>query len=219
MIQTGYDLPAALSICGSLATRWDHLTCSNGVFMENVNVRFGVRSRWVHDDDPLYPCFELEALDRRHCFARVPTTVLRTSNRDFEQAAATCARLDSRWARHCFRGFGRDAVDVRDGPAKPLARCRLAGRWGGECLFGAARWVMDRAGSKGTRGATALCTRAPVAFRGDCFRGIGGVLGLLHVSNASRQRACARVTRRYADDCASAASAEVDPAAREEAWG
>ena len=32
MIQTGYDLPTALAVCGGLRTRWDHLTCSNGVF-------------------------------------------------------------------------------------------------------------------------------------------------------------------------------------------
>lgn len=219
MIQTGYDLPTALSMCAGLATRWDHLTCSNGVFMENSNTRFGFRSRWFDADDPLYPCRELASLDRRHCFARVSTRVLSVARDDFEQAADTCSRLASRWARHCFRGFGRDAVDVRDGTAKPLARCRLAGGWEGDCLFGAARWVMDRAGSNGARGAIALCSGAPTRFRGECFRGIGGVLGLLNPSNATRRRACVNLTRLYADACTNAAIAEVDPAAREEAWG
>jgi hypothetical protein len=219
MIQTGYDLPTALSLCAGLATRWDHLTCSNGVFMENTNTSFGFRSRWIDDDDPLYPCYELDSLDRRHCFARVSTRVLQATGNDFEEAAAACSRLAPRWARHCFRGFGRDAVDVRDGPAKPLARCGLAAGWEGDCLFGAARWVMDRAASTGARGALALCTGAPSAFRSECFRGIGGVLGLLNRSNEARRRACARMTRRYVDACTSAAIAEVDPAALEEAWG
>lgn len=219
MIQTGYDLPTALSVCGGLATRWDHLTCSNGVFMENSNTSFGFRSRWIDEDDPLYPCTELGSLDRRHCFARVSTRVLQATGNDFEEAAAACSRLAPRWARHCFRGFGRDAVDIRGGPGKTLERCALAAGWEGDCLFGGARWVMDRAGRDGARGAIALCNRAPSAFRSDCFRGIGGVIGLLNPSNASRRRACANVTRLYADACSSAAIAEVDPAAREEAWG
>jgi hypothetical protein len=219
MIQTGYDLPTSLSVCGGLATRWDHLTCSNGVFMENANTRFGVRSRWFDADDPLYPCKQLDPLDRRHCFARVSTRILQSDSSGFEKVAATCASLDRRWARHCFRGMGRDAVDVRDGPVKPLERCRLAAGWEGDCLFGAARWIMDRSGSNGARGAIALCNRAPSDLRSECFRGIGGVLGLRNPSNASRRRACAAVTRLYVDACTSAAIAEVDPAAREEAWG
>jgi hypothetical protein len=219
MIQTGYDLPTALSVCGRLATRWDHLICSNGVFMENAINRFGFRSPWLDDRDPLYPCNQLESLDRRHCFARVPTQVLKLNRDDFERVAATCASLARHWVRHCFRGMGRDAVDVRDVPGKIFERCRLAAGSEGDCLYGAARWVTDRSVSNGARGAVALCNAAPPASRSECFRGIGGVLGLLNPSNASRRRACARLTARYVDACTSAAIAEVDPDAREEAWG
>jgi hypothetical protein len=219
MIQTGYDLPTALSVCAGLATRWDHLTCSNGVFMENSNTSFGFRSRWNDEDDPLYPCYELDSLDRRHCFARVSTRVLQATGNDFAEAAAACSRLAPHWARQCFRGFGRDAVDVRGGPETTLERCRLAAESQGDCLFGAARWVMDRAGRDGRRGAIALCRRAASAYQSDCFRGIGTVLGLLNPSNAARRRACAKVTPLYVDDCTEAAIAEVDPTAPEEAWG
>jgi hypothetical protein len=219
MIQTGYDLPTALSLCAGLGTRWDHLTCSNGVFMENASTRFGFRSPWLDDRDPLYPCNQLGSLDRRHCFARVPTQVLTLNGNDFEKVAATCASLARRWVRHCFRGMGRDAVDVRGVPGRIFERCRLAAGSEGDCLYGAARWVTDRSVSEGARGAVALCNAAPPAFRSECFRGIGGVLGLLNPSDAARRRACAKVTRRYVDECTSAAIAEVDPGAREEAWG
>lgn len=219
MIQTGYDLPTALAVCGGLGTRWDHLTCSNGVFMENANRRFGFQSRWLDDDDPLYPCNEVGALDRRHCFARAATQVLWTNRNDFGKVAATCSSLARRWQRHCFRGMGRDAVDLRTIPGELFARCRLAAEWEDECLFGAARWVMDRAGTVGIRQATELCNAAPRSARSGCFRGIGSVLGLLNPSNAARRRACADVTARYVDACTSAAIAEVDPSALEAAWG
>jgi len=219
MIQTGYDLPTALSLCGSLPTGWDHLTCTNGVFMENANTRFGFRSPWLNDEDPLYPCNELAPFDRRHCFARASTQILKLNGNDFEAAAGTCSSLAPRWARHCFRGLGRDAVDLRFVPEKTLERCRLAARWEGDCLFGAARWVLDGRGSEGGGGAVAFCNRASSAVRSECFRAIGGVLGLQYSSNAARRRACAKVTRVYVDACTSAAIAEVDPTGREEAWG
>ena len=56
MIQTGYDLPLALSLCASLGTGWDDRACAGGAFMENLDTRFGFRSAWLDDEDPLYPC-------------------------------------------------------------------------------------------------------------------------------------------------------------------
>ena len=44
MIQTGYDLPTALSVCGHLQTRWDEVSCTGGVFMENGSTVYGMRS-------------------------------------------------------------------------------------------------------------------------------------------------------------------------------
>ena len=41
MIQTGYDLPTALSLCSGLGSGWDRVTCTSGSFMENVSTRFG----------------------------------------------------------------------------------------------------------------------------------------------------------------------------------
>ena len=61
MIQTGYDLPAALSLCGGLGTGWDEITCTGGAFMENVSTRFGFRSPWLDEDEPLYPCIRVQS--------------------------------------------------------------------------------------------------------------------------------------------------------------
>jgi hypothetical protein len=219
MIQTGYDLPTALAVCAALPTRWDHLTCSNGVFMENADTRFGFRSRWLDDEDPLYPCEIVAQLDRRHCYARVPTQALRINGGSFADAALTCAGLAPRWARYCFRGLGRDAVGFSYDRATTLSRCAAAGSGEGECLFGAARFVLDRTRELDRREAASLCVRAPPGARRACFAGIGSAVGLEHATDAARRRACARLTRAYADPCARAARAEVDPSADPTAWG
>ena len=220
MIQTGYDLPTALSLCGRLGTRWDEVTCTGGAFMENVSTRFGFRSQWLSEDDPLYPCNRVQVRHKRSCYVRATTRTLELNDNDFEDTARTCESAGPRWVPFCFRGYGRDAVvEARyESFEKVLRLCRRAGRAQGECLVGAARTFADGAGLEGAKRAAAFCARAPSADRADCVSGLGIVLGLLRPTNASRRAACAKLAPRYVEACSRAAIAEVDPSGRA-AWG
>ena len=220
MIQTGYDLPTALSLCGGLGTGWDEVTCTSGAFMENVSTRFGFRSQWLRDDDPLYPCGRVQVRHRRSCFVRATTRILLLNGNDFEATARTCESAGLRWARFCFRGYGRDAVVEAKyvSVKKVLDLCRLAEGGQSECLFGAARTFADGAGLQGAKRAAAFCARAPRMDRPSCVSGLGIVLGLIYPTDASRRAACARLSPGHVDACTSAAIAEVDPSGRT-AWG
>ncbi len=218
MIQTGYDLPLALSVCSALDTSWDHLACTGGVFMENVDTRFGYRSPWLDDKDPLYPCNRLQARDQRPCYLRASWRILENEGGAFSKTAARCAQL-ARWAPTCFRGYGRDAADhARYASKKILALCRLARGWAGECLLGASRTIANASGQRGVGEAAALCRQAARSERGSCFVGVGLVLGMLHPTNATRQSACVALTSTYQVACANAAIAGVDPGTKT-AWG
>jgi hypothetical protein len=220
MIQTGYDLPTALALCGRLGTRWDEVTCTGGVFMENGNTSFGFRSRWLDDEVPLYPCGSVAVRHRRSCYLRSSTRVLSLNGNDFELAAGTCESAGRRWARFCFRGLGRDAVveaTYRD-LAKTHALCRAAGAYLGECLYGAARTFGDGESLGGLSRAAAFCARAWRAVRDDCAGGLGVVVGLLYPTDATRRAVCTRLMPGQAEACAAAAKAEVAPSGRE-AWG
>ncbi|MBA2643039.1 MAG: hypothetical protein H0U82_08950 [Actinobacteria bacterium] len=217
MIQTGYDLPLALDVCAGLVTNWDSVSCRGGVFMENVNTRYGYRSSWLQDDEPLYPCSAVKLRDRRACYLRSTTRVLELNDDDFQATAKTCAGLDPKWATFCFWGFGRDAVrEAAYAPEKILSLCRLAVGAEGPCLYGAARTIMER--YQGGERAAALCALAPAAERGECAAGIGLGLGLLYATNAGRSDACERLTSSHARACTAAAIAEADPEGRT-TWG
>jgi hypothetical protein len=128
-----------------------------------------------------------------------------------------CAGLES-WARECFRGLGRDAVDAEYTPERALARCLTAGASEGDCVYGVARAAYDRWRLDDELGALALCARAAARVRDDCFAAYGGVIGLQHATDRARREACARVAGAHVDTCWRAARAEVDPAGRE-SWG
>jgi hypothetical protein len=218
MIQTGYDLPLSLSICAGLGTGWDHKACVGGVFMENINTRFGFRSPWLDDADPLYPCREVARRHRRSCYLRASWRILALAGEDYARAAATCAGLGD-WARACLQGLGRDVAEkARYSAAKIRPLCRLAGAGEADCLLGAARTIANASGMPGLAPAAALCEGAPRGTRSTCFSGVGLVVGMLRATPASRAALCRSLTSAHRLACARAAEAEVDPSGRR-SWG
>jgi hypothetical protein len=217
MIQTGYDLPTALSVCRGLQTRWDDVSCTGGVFMENGSSVYGLRSQWLKDDDPLYPCPRVGLRSRASCYLRVTTQILHTNRFNWPSTAAMCHALERRWASYCLRSFGRDAVNYTGAKAESTLRlCRLTGAGQGNCLYGAARSIADRDGN--TDGAVAFCRGAGRRHQPACFAGVGVVIGLLEPTNRERAETCRRLSGQFARECAQAAIAEVAPSGRG-AWG
>jgi hypothetical protein len=220
MIQTGYHLPTALAVCESLGTRWDEVTCTSGVFMENVSTRFGFRSPWLDEERPLAPCDGLRPRHRRSCYVRATTWVLQLVENDFGRAAQTCLSAGAEWARFCMRGLGRDAV-VESKYAdknKTLALCRHAGRYFADCVYGAARTFSDGAALDGVRRAASFCTRVPASVRSSCVEGFGLVVGLLRATPKARRAVCRSLAPGYVRACTRAAAEEVHPSGKR-AWG
>jgi hypothetical protein len=217
MIQTGYDLPMALAVCGSLRTRWDEVSCTGGAFMENGSTVYGLRSQWLKADDPLYPCAVIKLRNRASCYLRATTQILNTNRYNWPKTARTCQSLKPKWRRYCFRSYGRDTVNYAGGKAESILRlCRLARTGEGQCLYGAGRTLADR--DANTNSAAAFCRRAIGSGQGQCFAGLGVVVGLLEPTAAARTEACKRLSRAFERACTTAAEAEINPNGRG-AWG
>jgi len=217
MIQTGYDLPTALSVCRHLQTRWDEISCTGGIFMENGSTVYGMRSRWLKDDDPLYPCPRVGLRSRGSCYLRVTTQILRTNHFNWPDTAARCRALAERWAHYCFRSYGRDNVNSAGGNSELILKlCRLTGAGEGDCLYGAARTITDRVAR--ADGAGAFCRGADLRYQPACFAGVGVVIGLLEPTERKRVEACRHLSALYVGECAKAAAAEIAPSGRG-AWG
>ena len=115
MITTGYGLPTSLDACERIATYLDRTSCKGGVFMENISSSYGVKSQWVRDNDPVYPCNAVEQNDKITCYGMVTSRILRVDGLDWENAAAICAAVETEFVKTCFRSLGRDISDRRIG--------------------------------------------------------------------------------------------------------
>jgi hypothetical protein len=204
MITTGYGLPLSLDACERIATYLDRTSCKGGVFMENITSSYGFTSQWLRDDDPVYPCNAVEPDDKITCYGMVTSRVLRVIGLDWERTAEICAEVEERFVATCFRSMGRDISGQTLRDAEQIVElCAVTRAYGAEaeCISAAA---MDMT-SNFTRGteAAALCDLAPADTRGECYYGVGGVMGRFTTTPAEREADCRELTShpRYLARC------------------
>jgi cytochrome c553 len=204
MIYTGYDLPRSLTDCELLRTQWEKESCRGGVFMENSQSSYGVRSKWLKEDDVLYPCNAVARRYKYQCYLIQLAHIAPALNYDWRKIAAACRRSEKPYIAVCFESVGREISGfTRHDVRRELRFCRLAGDMEDQCLYGAARTTTyDDAGPRRSR---LLCAAAPARVRSTCWRGVGTILGSLNTYAEQRKAACRRATgsdqRAYYRDC------------------
>ena len=200
MIYTGYDLPLSIETCHQLNGEWDQKSCTGGVFMENIQSSYGVRSRWLRNKDLIYPCNFVADRDRYYCYDLLPGRVLQAVGWNFGKAAGWCRKVEQKWKWACFQGLGREASGfTRLDPARIIGICRRAGNMAHECLIGASKDMTYTDVSP--RRAKVLCDTAPIQHRAYCWRGIGNLLGSLHREMSARKQQCDSATTRFRIAC------------------
>jgi hypothetical protein len=204
MITTGYDLPLSLKVCDRLRLRWERTGCNGGVFMENIASSYGFKSRWLRDDDPVYPCDWVPEEDKLKCYEIQTSRIVREVGGNWERTAEICSGVETHWVSACFRSFGRDvAGQAHEKPEAILEFCALARPYGGEavCVTGAAMAMTGNFTSG--KQAAGLCNMAPAAYRDGCYYGIGSVLVLFGSTTRERERDCHEATpvRRFVGQC------------------
>lgn len=207
MIYTGYNMPFALEVCDKLSTKWDQTSCHGGVFMENINSSYGVKSKWLRDDDPVYPCRDVQEKHKLYCYLMVTSRALQLNGSDFEKTAATCKTVEQAWVETCFNSMGRDASgQSTQDPERVLALCSKAGDdYWDDCTWGAAR-DMAATFSNGER-ASQLCNLLPATMQSTCYWQVGTILGAMRPTPDGRRKLCADITTRYVEDCYKGATA------------
>jgi len=195
MIATGLNLAISLEVCSRLDRWWDRDACRGGVFMENISTSYGVRSLWLRDEDPVYPCNWVALEAKLRCYQMVTSRILPLVGDDWERTAEVCSKVERAFVSVCFQSFGRDASSRSErNAAATIETCAIARRYGGEgdCITAAARDVVSNFMS-GER-ALALCRSVSNALASPCYEGIGAVMGRFRKTAAARVADCRALT-------------------------
>jgi mono/diheme cytochrome c family protein len=200
MIYTGYDMPGSLKTCDGLQTQFDQISCSGGVFMENFSSSYGVTSKYLRKNDPIYPCDAVAEHYKAQCYGLVTANLLKRTGYDQKKTAAGCRRSEPHWLGICFESFGRDISGIAGRSAsKARTSCRLAGANEGDCIYGVAREIVnsDAGGARGAR----FCAGVPKRHRGHCFSGVGSVMASIESTQHGLREACRTLSGRYDHSC------------------
>lgn len=195
MISTGYALPLSLDTCRALHTNWDRTSCKGGVFMENVTPSYGIRSPWLRDDDPVYPCNWVVRADKRMCYGMVTSRILRVIGLDWEETAKICSLVERDFVSTCFTSFGRDVSgQTSRNPEDIVELCAVTRPHGGEadCVESAAKDMT--ANYTSGKPAAALCELAAARLQDGCFYAIGSIAGRFTTTPAARKADCQAVS-------------------------
>lgn len=194
MITTGYTLPLSLKVCDQLATSWERPSCYGGAFMENVTNFYGIKSRWLRDDDPEYPCDVVAEKYKSKCYGISTARILRVDGGDWPKTAEICSTVEKKWVSTCFWSLGRDSAgQAHEDPEGILAFCALARPYQGEssCIRGAAQAMT--ANFKSGKQAAVLCRVAPAASQGGCYFGAGYLMAMYSSNRVELEAECRAV--------------------------
>lgn len=194
MIYSGYDLPGALKTCDGLQQSFDQTSCTGGAFMENFSSSYGVRSKYLRDDDPIYPCDATAERHKAACYGLVTANLLARNGGDLRKTAAGCRRSEPAWVQMCFESYGRDVSGIAGRSAQKARQgCSYAGANEGDCLYGVVREIANS--DAGTDRAARFCGGIRSTFRRRCYSGIGTLVASLERDRRGMEAACRRLGR------------------------
>ncbi|MDX6689945.1 MAG: hypothetical protein QOG15_1402 [Solirubrobacteraceae bacterium] len=210
MIYTGYDMPGSLKVCHGLKDNFTQVSCTGGVFMENFNSSYGVKSKYLRASDPIYPCDSVAERDKLQCYGLVTANLLRVNNYDQRRTANGCLRAEPAWIGTCYESFGRDVSGIAGKDAKKaLVSCHLAKQHDSDCIYGVAREIVN-ADAGPDRGAR-FCSQAPAATQARCYSGVGSVLASLVTGEPNLRAKCREVSARHTGSCLKGAGLTPTP--------
>jgi hypothetical protein len=167
--------------------------------MENVNTSYGTTSRYLRDDDLIYPCNTVAPRHKYPCY-QLATARIRQARGSWRAIGEECLKSEPDWVGICFESMGRDVSGDAGRDTRAAARmCRAAADHEGDCLYGVVREIANADG--GWERAARFCRELAAGHRPRCFRGIGTVLAALYPTPADRRRACRRAAGRHAAEC------------------
>ena len=216
MLYTRYDLPDALDLCHQLATSYDSVSCTGGVFMENQQSSYGIQSKYLKKDDLLYPCDVVKNQDKLYCYLLVTSYILPQVGYDWKKAADWCRKSDANYVQYCFQSYGRDASgSAREDPDGIIQNCSYAGSGERECIFGAVRDILNN--NPSDIRSKELCTKVDSQFRAYCTYGIGSIVGTYYSTAAQQRAACMKFSPAgpgLLSECLSGAGSATRPSSK-----
>jgi len=138
MFITDGDLPYSLLLCDSLEDRSQRETCYGGVFMESSSSSTSHPSKFIKEDDPMYPCNILDEHFLKTCYTYQSSHFARINNFNWTKVGILCSKVPKQYQQGCFEVIGSNQIGSYINPKKFLETCNIFGNkdYRQSCYYG-----------------------------------------------------------------------------------
>ncbi|OGZ44904.1 MAG: hypothetical protein A3C84_00950 [Candidatus Ryanbacteria bacterium RIFCSPHIGHO2_02_FULL_48_12] len=202
MFATETDLPASLRLCDTLSSPEEAGWCYSGAFMENStsSTNKDHPSRYLKDDDLLYPCSILEEKYLPMCYNLQGLYFAERAGYDWQKTGELCALVPRRWQDYCFNAIGQSIAGSSRDPQTLKAGCETITdmHLRGMCVVGLVGAVGERY-EDGIFRAKEICDIENVEYKKICYERVMQKARESGVPSQDIGRMCADIAEEYRD--------------------
>jgi len=189
-----YDVFQAVQICERLDPGWEQISCSKGVFMQNIVANFETGGGEFDDSDRYYPCNQVEIKWAPSCYHYQTTYILLENDRFLAESYQDCDNIiPEEFVKYCYHGMGRQLEQNRGDKieyALELCTYGLNADYYNDCFRGMVMTIVN--GNSNPDLGFAFCTDLPSEFKAECYDALGRWVMMLHPQDLGRTIDCVK---------------------------
>jgi len=201
------DVFSAVKICEQFNPGWEQISCSKGVFMQNVVYNLDTGRGTFDKDDRFYPCNKVDSKWAPQCYHYHTTYLLLENKFSVTKSYDDCDRITpEEFVKYCYHGMGRQLEGNISGLiSKAVAFCTEGKQsiYHADCFRGMVMTLVN--GNTNPRIGFEFCSLIPEEFKVDCYDGLGRWVHMLHSTDEKRSTDCIRAENsKYFEICMNA---------------
>ena len=188
------DVFEAVKICEQFDPGWEQISCSKGVFMQNVVYNLDTGGGTFDKDDRFYPCNKVDSKWAPQCYHYHPTYLLIQNKFSVTKSYDDCDRITpEEFVKYCYHGMGRQLHQNMEGKiSKAMLYCTEGKQstFHADCFRGMVMTLVN--GDTNPKLGFQFCSLIPEEFKVDCYDGLGRWVLMLHSTDEGRSTECLR---------------------------
>lgn len=186
-----YDILKAVNRCGEFNEKIEQISCSKGVFMQNVVQYLETNGGNFDDSDKYYPCNAVDEGFGPQCYHYHVTYLALLNEKKLKKTFDDCDGITpEEMIKYCYYGFGRQLSGNIKSIDDALFLCESGNitEYHKYCLTGMVLTLVNV--NRNPDFGFSFCSNLPQDYKFDCYDGLGRWVKLLHPDKVNRNIEC-----------------------------
>ncbi len=201
-----YDILKAVKRCEEFKEKIEQISCSKGVFMQNVVQYLETNGGDFDNSNKYYPCNAVGTSFVPQCYHYHVTYLALLNDKKLKKTFADCDGITPKeMIKYCYYGFGRQLSGNIKSIDDALFLCE-AGKiteYHKYCLTGMVLTLVNV--NRNTDFGFSFCSNLPLEYKFDCYDGLGKWVKMLYSDNLNIDIQCQKAENfEYSQICSQA---------------